>query len=128
MAGYGMGGNSNLPAFEEVAWQVNVDGPQNVIDACLECNVEALGNLFMPRALIIDFTSMLVISVFTSTVNVVFNGNEILNGDEDSHTWLEDGHLDFYSRTKHQAEKLVLQSSHQKTKDQKTTLRTCVLR
>ena len=43
MAGYGMGGNSNLPAFEEVAWQVNVDGTQNVIDACLECNVEALG-------------------------------------------------------------------------------------
>jgi len=82
----------------------------------------------VPRALIIDFTLMLVISVFTSTVNVVFNGNEILNGDEDSHTWLEDGHLDFYSRTKHQAEKLVLQSSHQKTKDQKTTLRTCVLR
>ena len=44
VAGYGMGGNSNLPAFEEVAWQVNVDGTQNVIDACLECNVEALGN------------------------------------------------------------------------------------
>ena len=50
VAGYGMGGNSNLPAFEEVAWQVNVDGTQNVIDACLECNVEALGKRLVSRA------------------------------------------------------------------------------
>ena len=68
------------------------------------------------------------ISVFTSTVNVVFQGKEINNGNEESHKWIEKDHLDCYSTTKHKAEKMVIQANGHLTKDSSTVLRTCVLR
>ena len=72
---------------------------------------------------------MLLFSVFTSTVNVVFQGREIIDGNEKSHLWVEDGqYLDYYSKTKEQAEKMVIESNCQKTKNGKNVLRTCVLR
>jgi len=67
--------------------------------------------------------------VFTSTVNVVFQGREIIDGNEKSHLWVEDGqYLDYYSKTKEQAEKMVIESNCKKTKNGKNDLRTCVLR
>ena len=72
---------------------------------------------------------MLLFSVFTSTVNVVFQGREIIDGNEKSHLWVEDGqYLDYYSKTKEQAEKMVIESNCKKTKNGKNDLRTCVLR
>ena len=72
---------------------------------------------------------IIVLSVFTSTVNVVFQGREIIDGNEKSHLWVEDGqYLDYYSKTKEQAEKIVIESNCQKTKNGKNVLRTCVLR
>lgn len=66
--------------------------------------------------------------MFTSTVNVVFQGKEIINGSEESHLWIDSGHLDYYSKTKHKAEKLVIAANGQLAKDKATLLRTCVLR
>ena len=59
---------------------------------------------------------------------MVFQGREIINGNENSHSWLENGHLDYYSETKHQAEKIIIQSSNKLTKNKIHVLRTCVLR
>ena len=72
---------------------------------------------------------IIILSVFTSTVNVVFQGREIIDGNEKSHLWVEDGqYLDYYSKTKEQAEKIVIESNCQKTKNGKNVLQTCVLR
>ena len=56
---------------------------------------------------------MFLCSVFTSTVNVVFNGSApIYNGDESSLPYVPlDGFADHYSRTKMLAEELVLATS-----------------
>ena len=43
VAGYGFGGTTNLPAFNAQTKKVNVDGTQNVINACINHNVRALG-------------------------------------------------------------------------------------
>ena len=43
VAGYGLAGTSNLPAFNCRTQMVNVVGTQNVIDACLQHDVKALG-------------------------------------------------------------------------------------
>eukprot|EP00043_Microstomoeca_roanoka_P025343 m.8349 g.8349 ORF g.8349 m.8349 type:complete len:293 (-) comp5433_c0_seq1:236-1114(-) len=85
----------------ERVYQVNVQGTQNIINACRECGVRSL--------------------VYISTYNVVFNGQTILNGDE-SLPYIDDNqHTDEYSRTKTQAEKLVLAANNEE-------LKTCALR
>lgn len=110
VAGYGLAGTTNLPAYDEITKQVNLTGTRNVIAACLQHNVKAL--------------------VFTSTVNVGFNGTEIINGNEESNKWLanDDSHIDYYSWTKQMAEQYVIQANNQLCDDQVTTLKTCVLR
>ena len=45
VAGFGLAGTSNLPAFNQITKKVNVEGTKNVIDACLKFNVKALGML-----------------------------------------------------------------------------------
>ena len=42
-AGYGLSGNSNLPFYDDVTYSVNVLGTKNVVHACIENNVKALG-------------------------------------------------------------------------------------
>ena len=42
-AGYGLSGNSNLPFYDDITYSVNVLGTKNVVRACIENNVEALG-------------------------------------------------------------------------------------
>ncbi len=66
--------------------------------------------------------------VFTSTVNVVFQGKEIIDGTEESHKWIKSGHLDYYSKTKHRAEKLIIEANGSRTKNGLELLQTCVLR
>lgn len=59
--------------------------------------------------------------MFTSTVNVRFNGTEILGGDEDDDDCITDfDFIDHYSETKFQAEKIILNA--------KDEINTCVLR
>ena len=43
VAGFGLAGTSNLPAFHHKTKEVNVNGTQNIIDACLNFNIRVLG-------------------------------------------------------------------------------------
>lgn len=71
---------------------VNIDGTAHVVRACEAEHVKCL--------------------VYTSTVNVVFNGQEIVLGTEDSLPLLRSGqHVDTYSGTKAEAEAMVLAAS-----------------
>jgi nucleoside-diphosphate-sugar epimerase len=68
---------------------VNIDGTKNVLKACVACGVAAL--------------------VYTSTFNVVFGGQEIVEGREEDLPYFPlDKHVDHYSRTKAIAEQAVL--------------------
>lgn len=78
---------------------VNVDGTQNVIDACLAHDVKVL--------------------VYTSSASVVFEGKDLLLVDED--TPYASKPMDFYTETKIDGEKLVLQANQ-------AGLSTCALR
>lgn len=81
-------------------YDINVSGTQNVIDACLARGVKKL--------------------VYTSSIDVVFDGRPIVEGDESlpyARTF-----LDYYSETKADAERLVLASNT------KSGLQTCSLR
>lgn len=70
--------------------QVNVEGTRNIVNACLIHNEQL---------------------VYTSTYNVIFGGQEIVNGNEDLPYFPLQLHTDTYSRTKAIAEHLVLTSS-----------------
>lgn len=67
-------------------YSVNVDGTQHVIDACREQGVKQL--------------------VYTSSVDVVYDGSPIRNGDES--LAYPQRHLDYYGETKMLAEKRIL--------------------
>lgn len=78
---------------------VNVDGTANLIDACKSCGVDKL--------------------IYTSSASVVFSGKALVNVDE-TLPYAEPPQ-DYYTKTKLEAEKLVLQANSQK-------LATCALR
>jgi len=67
---------------------VNINGTCLILDTCVKLGVKRL--------------------VYVSTSNVVFGGQEILNGDETLPYWPLDDHVDHYSRSKSIAEQLVL--------------------
>ncbi len=83
---------------------INVDGTRNVVEACSSTD--------SVRAL-----------VFTSTVNIRFTGEELLDASEEDHEEEEEDltYLDEYSRTKHEAERIVLSANGE-------NLKTCSLR
>ena len=87
--------------------------------------------------------------MFISSVNVCFNGKEIINGDERNYKWIEcrrclgiqyqegricrhQTHLDTYSKSKQEAEKIVIANSKQGSigtnVGENNELNTCVLR
>ena len=87
--------------------------------------------------------------MFISSVNVCFDGKEIINGDERDYKWIEcrrclsiqrqesrncqhQTHLDTYSKSKQEAEKIVLADSTQESDGtnvgENNKLSTCVLR
>ena len=87
--------------------------------------------------------------MFISSVNVCFDGKEIINGDERDYKWIEcrrclsiqrqesrschhQTHLDAYSKSKQEAEKIVITNSNQASigtnVDENNKLNTCVLR
>ncbi|KAI5607298.1 putative short-chain dehydrogenase/reductase family 42E member 2, partial [Silurus asotus] len=105
-ASYGMSGPEQLR--KEQVESVNVGGTNNVINVCCERGVSRL--------------------VYTSTVNVVFAGKPIEDGDEDSVPCVPlDKHIDHYSRTKAIAERLVL-NANRRTLQGGGLLQTCVIR
>ena len=87
--------------------------------------------------------------MFISSVNVCFDGKEIINGDERDYKWIEcrrclsiqrpesrncqhQTHLDTYSKSKQEAEKIVIANSKQGSIGtnvcENNELNTCVLR
>ncbi|XP_040919093.1 putative short-chain dehydrogenase/reductase family 42E member 2 [Toxotes jaculatrix] len=105
-ASYGMSGPEQLR--KEQVESVNVGGTNNVINVCKERSIPRL--------------------VYTSTINVVFAGKPIEDGDEASVPYVPpDVHIDHYSRTKAIAEQLVLSANGCSMKGGEL-LRTCVLR
>ncbi|XP_037544296.1 putative short-chain dehydrogenase/reductase family 42E member 2 [Nematolebias whitei] len=105
-ASYGMSGPEQLR--KQLVESVNVGGTSNVINVCKERGVPRL--------------------VYTSTINVVFAGKPIVDGDEASVSYApSDLHIDYYSRTKTVAEKMVLSANGSPLKDG-GVLRTCALR
>ena len=45
VAGFGLAGSSNLPAFNDITKKVNVEGTKNIIEASIKFNVSALGKI-----------------------------------------------------------------------------------
>ncbi|KAM6155215.1 putative short-chain dehydrogenase/reductase family 42E member 2 [Rhynchocyon petersi] len=106
VASYGMSGAEKLQ--KEQIESVNVGGTRVVIDVCIRQRVPRL--------------------VYTSTVNVVFGGRPIEQGDEDSVPYFPlEKHMDHYSRTKAIADQLTLMANGTPLPGG-GTLRTCVLR
>ncbi|XP_072551275.1 short-chain dehydrogenase/reductase family 42E member 1 [Salminus brasiliensis] len=106
IASYGMSGREQLN--KKLIEEVNVQGTENVLQACL-----ALG---VPRL------------VYTSTFNVVFGGQVIRNGDETLPYLPLHLHPDHYSRTKSLAEMRVLKANNSQLAGGHGVLRTCSLR
>lgn len=106
-------------------------------------------------SLVLLIFSTIFYIVFTSSVNVCFNGQPIINGSEEDHKWIvckcsgnsnkrqcQNHHLDAYSKSKQDAEQIILSSSSQSSKQEERSskngfqnksgsfngLRTCVLR
>uniref|UniRef100_A0A3Q3X031 3-beta hydroxysteroid dehydrogenase/isomerase domain-containing protein n=1 Tax=Mola mola TaxID=94237 RepID=A0A3Q3X031_MOLML len=104
-ASYGMSGPEQLR--REQVESVNIDGTNNVINACKERSIPRL--------------------VYTSTINVVFTGEPIEERDETSVPHVPPSHIDHYSRTKAVAEQMVLSANGCSLKGG-GLLRTCSLR
>ncbi|XP_019850393.1 PREDICTED: short-chain dehydrogenase/reductase family 42E member 1-like [Amphimedon queenslandica] len=106
VASYGMSG---LQMFDKkMIESVNIQGTRNVIETCIKNGVESL--------------------VYTSTYNVVFCGQKIINGTESLPYYPLDKHVDHYSRTKSIAEQAVLAANGAKLEKEGSVLRTCALR
>ncbi|KAL5018392.1 hypothetical protein ScPMuIL_004114 [Solemya velum] len=105
LASYGMSGNEMFN--KKLIEAVNISGTQNVIQACLTQNVCRL--------------------VYTSTNNVVFGTEEIINGDESLPYLPVSKFLDNYSKTKCLAEQKVLAANNLNTANGHK-LYTCSLR
>ncbi|XP_036043986.1 short-chain dehydrogenase/reductase family 42E member 1 [Onychomys torridus] len=106
IASYGMSGREQLN--KTLIEEVNVGGTNNILQTCLEKGVPRL--------------------VYTSTFNVIFGGQVIINGDESLPYLPLHQHPDHYSRTKSIAEKKVLEANGLAFKQGHGVLRTCALR
>uniref|UniRef100_A0A3P8RK46 Hydroxy-delta-5-steroid dehydrogenase, 3 beta- and steroid delta-isomerase n=1 Tax=Amphiprion percula TaxID=161767 RepID=A0A3P8RK46_AMPPE len=93
---------------EKLIYSVNVVGTENVIGACVECNIECL--------------------VYTSSMEVIgpnINGDHFRRGNEDTPYLVK--HTMAYPKTKAKAEKIVLDANGTKLKNGRC-LYTCSLR
>ncbi|XP_041796594.1 short-chain dehydrogenase/reductase family 42E member 1 [Chelmon rostratus] len=106
IASYGMSGREQLN--HHLIEEVNIQGTQNVLKACVEHGVSRL--------------------VYTSTFNVVFGGQVIENGDESLPYLPLHLHPDHYSRTKSLAEMAVMKANGTALKDGSGVLSSCALR
>nr|DBA20245.1 TPA: hypothetical protein GDO54_015957 [Pyxicephalus adspersus] len=105
-ASFGMSGYQQLQRTKIES--INIGGTQMVIDVCVARNI--------PRI------------VYTSTVNVVFGGNYIEEGDEETTTYYPpEKQLDYYSKTKTIADQMILEANGTLLKDGSKLL-TCALR
>ncbi|XP_067407589.1 putative short-chain dehydrogenase/reductase family 42E member 2 [Emydura macquarii macquarii] len=107
VAAYGMSGLEQLQKKEQME-TINVDGTKLVIEVCKQRNIPRL--------------------IYTSSVNVVFGGNPIEEGDEETVPYFPlEKHVDHYSRTKAMADQMILAANGILLKGG-DKLYTCVLR
>ncbi|KAL1535188.1 short-chain dehydrogenase/reductase family 42E member 1-like [Salvia divinorum] len=106
LASYGMSGKEMLQYGR--VYEININGTCHVLDACLEHGVSRL--------------------VYVSTYNVVFGGQEILNGNEALPYFPIADHVDSYGRSKSIAEQLVLKHNGQPFRKDKGKLFSCAIR
>lgn len=106
IASYGMSGREQLN--RKLIEEVNVQGTEHVLGACVEAGVSRL--------------------IYTSTFNVVFGGQVIEGGDESLPYLPLHLHPDHNSRTKSVAEIAVMKASGTALKDGTGVLRACALR
>jgi nucleoside-diphosphate-sugar epimerase len=97
-----MSGLQQLPRNFQTMEEININGTRNVIEACVKNKCKGL--------------------VYTSTNNVVFGGDAIINGDENLPYYPLHKQKSHYARTKSIAEQLVL------TSNGRGDLQTCALR
>ena len=95
-----LGGRTVSKAYRDRAWEVNVQGTQNMIDASIACGTKRL--------------------IHTSSVDVCFAGDPLPNMDET--TPYGEHFKSVYGETKSEAERRVLASGGS------STLRTCAIR
>lgn len=88
-----------------------MSGPTMLDPKCQVYNVSVTSNLIELCAQY-DVSSF----IYTSTYNVIFGGREIAGGDEKSEYFPIDQHTDWYSRSKSEAEQLVLSANSRETK------------
>ncbi|XP_027678855.3 putative short-chain dehydrogenase/reductase family 42E member 2 isoform X1 [Chelonia mydas] len=106
-ASYGMSGLDQLQKKEQIE-SINVNGTKVVIDVCKQRNIPRL--------------------IYTSTVNVVFGGNPIEEGDEETVPYFPlEKQVNHYSRTKAIADQMILAADGTPLKGG-DKLHTCVLR
>ena len=115
LASYGMSGSAML---DQKCYQINVNGIMNTIEACVLGGVQLL--------------------IYTSTYNVVFGGQVLMNGTEKCDYYPCELHTDAYGPSKSMAERLVLEAHGKKQilfnsreKEQQNVrnpLQTCVIR
>eukprot|EP00075_Anas_platyrhynchos_P035993 XP_027325246.1 putative short-chain dehydrogenase/reductase family 42E member 2 [Anas platyrhynchos] len=107
VAACGMSGLEQLQKKEQIE-SINVGGTKIIIDVCKQRNIPRL--------------------IYTSTVNVVFGGNTIEEGDEETVPYFPlEKHFNHYSRTKAIADQMVLAANGTLLKGG-DKLHTCVLR
>jgi len=104
LASWGMSGS---PMLNPMCQTINVQGVAALIEVCIECSISKL--------------------IYTSSYNVIFGGEEIKSGDETMDYFPIDKHTDYYSKSKCQAEQLVLNANGKKLGNDKL-LSTLVLR
>ncbi|XP_074866922.1 LOW QUALITY PROTEIN: putative short-chain dehydrogenase/reductase family 42E member 2 [Carettochelys insculpta] len=105
-AAYGMSGSEQLQKGKIES--INIGGTKLIIEVCKQQNIPRL--------------------IYTSTVNVVFGGNLIEDGDEETVPYFPlEKHIDYYSKTKSIADQMVLAANGTPTAGG-DKLRTCVLR
>ncbi|GAB2300481.1 hypothetical protein Dimus_034525 [Dionaea muscipula] len=107
LASFGMSGKEMLQCGR--IDKVNINGTCHILEACLHLGVRRL--------------------VYVSTQNVIFGGNEIVNGNESLPYFPIDDHVDAYSRSKSLAEQLVLKSNGRPLREKNGKhLYTCAIR
>ncbi|XP_066432378.1 putative short-chain dehydrogenase/reductase family 42E member 2 [Eleutherodactylus coqui] len=105
-ASFGMSGYQQLQ--KKQIESINIGGTEVVIDVCIHRSIPRL--------------------IYTSSVNVVFGGNYIEEGDEETTTYYPlEKQLDFYSKTKTIADQMILAANESPLKGGGKLL-TCVLR
>ncbi|XP_053550234.1 putative short-chain dehydrogenase/reductase family 42E member 2 [Bombina bombina] len=106
LASFGMSGSQQLQ--KELIESINIGGTKVVINVCCSRNIPRL--------------------IYTSTVNVVFGGIPIKDGDEETTTYFPlDKHISHYSRSKAIADQMVL-AANGTALNGGGKLHTCVLR